>query len=115
MDLICISLIWVGFFPFFAADLNNIKFSAYRTAMKLRRVQKALRCKSPIALPLRPSTHSNSSSSVGYFPLSSHLDQGCWLALWESSKGWDILAVETCTFQGPSILPKLQNCFQINP
>ncbi|TNN72732.1 Dystrophin-related protein 2 [Liparis tanakae] len=25
------------------ADLNNIKFSAYRTAMKLRRVQKALR------------------------------------------------------------------------
>lgn len=27
-----------------AADLNNIKFSAYRTAMKLRRVQKALRC-----------------------------------------------------------------------
>lgn len=26
-----------------AADLNNIKFSAYRTAMKLRRVQKALR------------------------------------------------------------------------
>lgn len=26
------------------ADLNNIKFSAYRTAMKLRRVQKALRC-----------------------------------------------------------------------
>lgn len=36
---------------FFAADLNNIKFSAYRTAMKLRRVQKALRCKSPTALP----------------------------------------------------------------
>ncbi|XP_057205524.1 dystrophin-related protein 2 isoform X5 [Triplophysa rosa] len=26
------------------ADLNNIKFSAYRTAMKLRHVQKALRC-----------------------------------------------------------------------
>lgn len=26
------------------ADLNNIKFSAYRTAMKLRRVQKVLRC-----------------------------------------------------------------------
>lgn len=30
--------------PVTAADLNNIKFSAYRTAMKLRRVQKALRC-----------------------------------------------------------------------
>uniref|UniRef100_A0A8C9WBB4 Dystrophin related protein 2 n=1 Tax=Scleropages formosus TaxID=113540 RepID=A0A8C9WBB4_SCLFO len=29
--------------PKFQADLNNIKFSAYRTAMKLRRVQKALR------------------------------------------------------------------------
>ena len=54
--LICISLIWVDLFPFFAADLNNIKFSAYRTAMKLRRVQKALRCKSPITLPLWPSS-----------------------------------------------------------
>lgn len=31
------------------ADLNNIKFSAYRTAMKLRRVQKALRCTLSIA------------------------------------------------------------------
>ena len=49
-------LIWVDLFPFFAADLNNIKFSAYRTAMKLRRVQKALRCKSPITLPLWPSS-----------------------------------------------------------
>ncbi|EPY75513.1 dystrophin-related protein 2 isoform 1 [Camelus ferus] len=28
---------------FLSSDLNNIKFSAYRTAMKLRRVQKALR------------------------------------------------------------------------
>lgn len=27
------------------ADLNNVRFSAYRTAMKLRRLQKALCCK----------------------------------------------------------------------
>ena len=26
------------------ADLNNVRFSAYRTAMKLRRLQKALCC-----------------------------------------------------------------------
>lgn len=32
------------------ADLNNIKFSAYRTAMKLRRVQKALRCMYRVSL-----------------------------------------------------------------
>ncbi|KAG8508016.1 Dystrophin [Galemys pyrenaicus] len=31
------------FSPFFSsADLNNVRFSAYRTAMKLRRLQKAL-------------------------------------------------------------------------
>lgn len=30
---------------FFSADLNNVRFSAYRTAMKLRRLQKALCCK----------------------------------------------------------------------
>lgn len=29
----------------FPADLNNVRFSAYRTAMKLRRLQKALCCK----------------------------------------------------------------------
>lgn len=29
----------------FLADLNNVRFSAYRTAMKLRRLQKALCCK----------------------------------------------------------------------
>lgn len=113
--LICPYLIWVGLFPFFSADLNNIKFSAYRTAMKLRRVQKALRCKSPSALPLRPSSLSYSSSFVGCFPLSPHLDQGCCWAWWELSKGWDMLAVETCSFRGPSILSKLQTCFQINP
>lgn len=33
------------------ADLNNVRFSAYRTAMKLRRLQKALCCK---YLPLWP-------------------------------------------------------------
>lgn len=26
-----------------------------------------------------------------------------------------MLAVDTCSFQGPSILPKPQTCFQINP
>ena len=32
-------------FPLFPpADLNNVRFSAYRTAMKLRRLQKALCC-----------------------------------------------------------------------
>ena len=45
-----------GSLSILAADLNNIKFSAYRTAMKLRRVQKALRCKFPITLPLWPSS-----------------------------------------------------------
>lgn len=29
------------------ADLNNVRFSAYRTAMKLRRLQKALCCEYP--------------------------------------------------------------------
>lgn len=113
--LICIFLFWEGLFPFFAADLNNIKFSAYRTAMKLRRVQKALRRKFPISFPLWPSPNSSSSSSIGCFPLSSHLGQGCWLAWWELSKGWNMLAVDTSSFQGPSILPKSQTCFQVNP
>lgn len=34
--------IYVCFYP---ADLNNVRFSAYRTAMKIRRLQKALCCK----------------------------------------------------------------------
>lgn len=113
--LICIALIWVWFFPFFAADLNNIKFSAYRTAMKLRRVQKALRCKFPIALlyGLHPTPILPHLLAVFHFYPPSTSE--CWLAWWEFSKDWEILAVGTCSFQVPSIVPKPQTCFQSNP
>ncbi|XP_023774103.1 dystrophin-like, partial [Cyanistes caeruleus] len=45
------------------ADLNNVRFSAYRTAMKLRRLQKALCCKYlPVPHPLPGRLHDQSTS-----------------------------------------------------
>ena len=36
---------------FITADLNDVRFSAYRTAMKIRTLQKKLCCKSTYKLP----------------------------------------------------------------
>lgn len=55
-------------FFLFAADLNNVRFSAYRTAMKLRRLQKALCCKCWIYC-LWLLSHNCLSSSHCFFPL----------------------------------------------
>lgn len=45
------------------ADLNNVRFSAYRTAMKLRRLQKALCCKYlPVPHPLPGRFHHQHTS-----------------------------------------------------
>ena len=60
--------------PVFSADLNNVRFSAYRTAMKLRRLQKALCRKSrlqPSVYPSYPDTylliHPPVHPSIGWF------------------------------------------------
>ena len=113
--LIWISLIWVDFFLFFAADLNNIKFSAYRTAMKLRRVQKALRRKSPVALHPTPNLphmlavshfHSPLARVVDWLDRDSPNTRICWL--WTSDLSRALLFSPT-----PRLVSKLPHSFPV--
>lgn len=48
------------------ADLNNVRFSAYRTAMKLRRLQKALCCKYTFCLYTSPASVSHRDFASGF-------------------------------------------------
>lgn len=98
------------FFFFFAADLNNIKFSAYRTAMKLRRVQKALRRTSSVVLshgfrPLLPIPHLSASR---FHPA---------LAITIDCFDGDTINAGTSWLRKLDITihPKPQACFQRNP
>lgn len=50
-----------------SADLNNVRFSAYRTAMKLRRLQKALCCKHSPPVPTYIDIYVSVCVSHGFF------------------------------------------------
>lgn len=109
--LICISLIWVDLFPFLQLIWTTL--SSQLTALPWSYAESRRHC--AVSLPSHFPYGLHPSSSIGCFPLPSHLGQGCWSALWGLSKDWDMPAVDTWSFQGPPIFSNLQTRFQINP